>query len=52
LKTLKPTAEIGGELAMPRFVYATAILPGKTDLVRQVYQQKQLHPELEKGEAS
>lgn len=35
---------------MPRFVYATAILPGKTELVRHAYQQKQLNTEGQKEE--
>ncbi len=33
---------------MPRFVYASPILPGKTDLLRQVLIQKRERPELEK----
>ncbi len=32
---------------MPRFLYASPILPGKTDLVRQVYAHKKEHPELD-----
>ncbi len=31
---------------MPRYVYASQILPGKADLVTQVYRQKREHPEL------
>ncbi len=34
---------------MPRFLYASPILPGKTELVRQVYAQKREHPEFEKN---
>lgn len=37
---------------MPRFLYASPILPGKTELVRQVYAQKREHPEFEKNAPS
>lgn len=33
---------------MPKFLYASPVLPGKTELIRQVYAHKKEHPELDK----